>query len=155
MTSIKNVVIYLCCYASFTFLGHNWQYKIVWAFNFVSQQEQEKLTDDTNDDSKVQGQGSVKSLNKIIADHKDVSKTVIQLSGIMNTFKSQVQELLSEFSGYSTLWKEVRSFEMILGFHRVFRSPRWRLKNLCYQSRFCRKYTRRSNILLLVIFIIL
>ena len=47
-----------------------------------------------------------KTLQKIIAEHKDVNKIVISLSSIMSSFKDEVQDMMKNFTGYSELWEK-------------------------------------------------
>ena len=49
----------------------------------------------------------IKPLHKIISEHKDVLKIVIQLNSIISTFKSDIQEVLDLFSQYGHLWEKV------------------------------------------------
>ena len=49
----------------------------------------------------------IKPLHKIISEHKDVVKIVIQLNSIISTFKTDVQEVVDGFSQYSHLWEKV------------------------------------------------
>ena len=49
----------------------------------------------------------IKPLHKIISEHKDVVKIVIQLNSIISTFKGDVQEVVENFSQYSHLWAKV------------------------------------------------
>ena len=49
----------------------------------------------------------IKPLHKIISEHKDVLKIVIQLNSIISTFKSDIQEVLELFSQYGHLWEKV------------------------------------------------
>lgn len=51
-----------------------------------------------------------KPFHKIISDHKDIIKIIIQLGSIISAYKSQVQEVLSNFSKYSELWTQVKSY---------------------------------------------
>ena len=56
----------------------------------------------------------VKPLFKVISEHKDVVKIVIQLNSIISTFKGDVQESLDTFTGYSELWTAVsRSSDIV------------------------------------------
>lgn len=57
------------------------------------------------DVAKVMPQNIIKPLHKIIADHKDVVKIVIQLNAIVSTFKSDVLELLETWACYGELWE--------------------------------------------------
>ena len=59
----------------------------------------------------------IKPLHKIISEHKDVLKIVIQLNSIISTFKSDIQEVLDLFSQYGHLWAKVsRNFFPDLNF---------------------------------------
>lgn len=49
----------------------------------------------------------IKPLHKIISEHKDVQKIVIQLNSIISTFKVEVQEVLENFTKYAHLWDKV------------------------------------------------
>ncbi|KAH3727100.1 hypothetical protein DPMN_053025, partial [Dreissena polymorpha] len=46
----------------------------------------------------------IKPLHKIISEHKDVVKIVIQLNSIIATSKADVQEVVDSFSGHGHLW---------------------------------------------------
>ena len=72
-------------------------------------QEQDQLAAESNDDTKMQKPTSmVKPLHKLISEHKDVTKIVIQLNSIVSTFKVDTAAVLAEFSIYEELWSEVR-----------------------------------------------
>ena len=62
---------------------------------------------DNNDDVKIMPSTVIKPLHKIISDHKDVVKIVIQLNSIVSTYKVEVQEVLGEFVKYAELWNKV------------------------------------------------
>lgn len=49
----------------------------------------------------------IKPLHKIISEHKDVVKIVIQLNSIISTFKSDVQEVIESYGQYGHLWAKV------------------------------------------------
>jgi len=49
----------------------------------------------------------IKPLHKVISEHKDVVKIVIQLNSIISTFKGDVQESLDVYTKYSELWNQV------------------------------------------------
>ncbi len=49
----------------------------------------------------------LKPLHKLISDHKDIAKIVIQLQSIVSTIKPEVQTLLGSFDNYSELWQQV------------------------------------------------
>lgn len=48
-----------------------------------------------------------KPLHKQVAEHKDVTKIVIQLNGILSGMKPDVAEVLKEFKMYEELWASV------------------------------------------------
>jgi len=48
-----------------------------------------------------------KPLHKQIAEHKDVTKIVIQLNGILASMKPDVDEVLKEFKMFEELWANV------------------------------------------------
>lgn len=50
---------------------------------------------------------TIKPLHKIISEHKDIVKIVIQLNSIISTFKMDVQEVLEHFTKYTHLWSKV------------------------------------------------
>lgn len=54
-----------------------------------------------------------KPLHKQIAEHKDVTKIVIQLNGILSGMKPDVAEVLKEFKIYEELWASVSGFYLI------------------------------------------
>lgn len=53
----------------------------------------------------------IKPLHKVISEHKDVVKIVIQLNSIISTFKGDVQESLDVYTKYSELWAKVKQKE--------------------------------------------
>lgn len=56
----------------------------------------------------------IKPLHKIISEHKDVVKIVIQLNSIISTFKSDVQEVIESYSQYGHLWAKVSLCNLLL-----------------------------------------
>ena len=52
----------------------------------------------------------IKPLHKVISEHKDVVKIVIQLNSIISTFKGDVQESLDVYTKYSELWNQVSNY---------------------------------------------
>ncbi|XP_023932721.1 dynein heavy chain 5, axonemal [Lingula anatina] len=62
------------------------------------------VSDKDDSDTKVIPQAAMKPLHKLISDHKDVAKIVVQLHNIVSTFKTEVQEVLNSFTKYSELW---------------------------------------------------
>ncbi|XP_074645893.1 dynein axonemal heavy chain 5-like [Tubulanus polymorphus] len=74
---------------------------------FDLSRELEALAADQNEDAKLPLPGNVtKPLHKIISEHKDVVKTVIQLSSIISTFKPEVSDMLNEFTKFKELWDQ-------------------------------------------------
>ena len=60
------------------------------------------------EDFKVGGMLSfARPLVRIVADNKDISKTVLQLNSIITTNRPEVTELLATFDTYGPLWNEV------------------------------------------------
>ena len=53
-------------------------------------------------------------LHKQIAEHKDVTKIVIQLNGILSGMKPDVAEVLKEFKCYEELWANVSETFLII-----------------------------------------
>ncbi|ELU05307.1 hypothetical protein CAPTEDRAFT_162628 [Capitella teleta] len=67
--------------------------------------ELESQAIDVGDDVKINPAFVIKSLHKIVAEHKDIVKIIIQLNSIVATIKPDVQELLDQFLTYSELWE--------------------------------------------------
>ncbi len=63
--------------------------------------------DDTQAAVKINPQSVIKPLHKLVADHKDVVKIVIQLQSIVSTIKPEVTNVLAQYEVYSHLWSEV------------------------------------------------
>ena len=65
---------------------------------------------------------SHKSLAKIVAEHKDIMKLSYQLSSVIASLRSEVNEVIASFSNkYDELWKSVSSSSYCLLFN--FRLP--------------------------------
>lgn len=76
--------------------------------SFSDSQELELLAAETNEESaKLVPATQLKPLHKIISEHKDVVKIVIQLNSIIATFKGDVTESLDAYTKYSELWTKV------------------------------------------------
>ncbi|KAJ8315371.1 LOW QUALITY PROTEIN: hypothetical protein KUTeg_007521 [Tegillarca granosa] len=80
-----------------------------WDHLLVHQKQQQKdlemaAVEQADEVAKVMPTSLIKPLHKIISEHKDVVKIVIQLNSIISTFKLDVQEVLEVFSKYSHLW---------------------------------------------------
>ena len=84
-----------------------------WSHMVLHQKQQQKEIDIAANEAGEEGAkimltSAVKPLHKIISDHKDVVKIVIQLNSIISTFKIDVNEVLENFVRYSHLWdKEI------------------------------------------------
>lgn len=70
-------------------------------------QELENQAAEAGEEVKINPNSVIKPLHKLVSEHKDVTKIVIQLSGILATIKPDVQILLDSFKNYSELWSEV------------------------------------------------
>ena len=66
--------------------------------------------DDKGDEVKINPQSMVKPLHKLVAEHKDVVKIVIQLNSIISILKPDIQELLTQFNRFSELWDQVSTY---------------------------------------------
>lgn len=55
-----------------------------------------------------------KPLNKQVAEHKDVTKIVINLNGILSGMKPDVEEVLKEFKVFEELWASVSKIKQIV-----------------------------------------
>ena len=62
---------------------------------------------ESEEGSKFVPTSQAKPLHKVISEHKDIVKIIIQLSSIISTFKGDVQESINTFTKYSELWTEV------------------------------------------------
>lgn len=79
--------------------------------HFALQQRQQEMEQLSSEQSEEQTKNAPpntasKPFHKIISDHKDIIKIIIQLGSIISAYKSQVQEVLSNFSKYSELWTQ-------------------------------------------------
>ena len=74
------------------------------------QKDLESGGDDKEGDVKINPQSMVKPLHKLVAEHKDVVKIVIQLNSIISILKPDIQDLLGQFSTFSELWDEVGTY---------------------------------------------
>ncbi|CAH1798803.1 unnamed protein product, partial [Owenia fusiformis] len=87
-----------------------------WKHQVLQQKQQIKeleATDDKNETdtttTKIIPQSLIKPLHKMIAEHKDVTKIVIQLNSIISTFKLEVNEVMEHFTVFSKIWNEEAS----------------------------------------------
>lgn len=67
----------------------------------------EQLAADQGEEAKMMPNSMIKPLHKIIAEHKDVTKIVIQLNSIITQNKMEAQEVLDIFTKDSHLWDKV------------------------------------------------
>lgn len=76
-------------------------------FGIVFEQEMEQLAADQGEEAKMMPNSMIKPLHKIIAEHKDVTKIVIQLNSIITQNKMEAQDVLDIFTKDSHLWDKV------------------------------------------------
>ncbi|KAL3320549.1 Dynein heavy chain 8, axonemal [Cichlidogyrus casuarinus] len=76
------------------------------------QKELDRQNEQQPDDAKMNQPLVFKPLEKIISEHKEVTKIVIQLNTVMNSFKDDISRLLNEFSAYSELWQKDASAQV-------------------------------------------
>ncbi|XP_036361906.1 dynein heavy chain 5, axonemal-like [Octopus sinensis] len=62
------------------------------------------ITESGDEQAKVVPDQSPKTFFKIISEHKDIVKIVIQLNSTLTIMKANVQQILKKFSKYSELW---------------------------------------------------
>ncbi|CAI9729037.1 dynein heavy chain 5, axonemal-like [Octopus vulgaris] len=81
--------------------------------HFVLQQKQQmkEMEQLASEQSEEQGKAAppsstIKPFHRLISDHKDVVKVVIQLGSAISTYKTEVQNMLTNFSKYSELWTQ-------------------------------------------------
>ncbi|GAB1603059.1 dynein axonemal heavy chain 5 [Argonauta hians] len=81
--------------------------------HFVLQQKQQmkEMEQLASEQSEEQGKtappsNTIKPFHRLVSDHKDVVKIVIQLGSAITTFKTEVQTMLTNFSKYSELWTQ-------------------------------------------------
>ena len=56
---------------------------------------------------KITPNAVIKPLHRLVAEHKDVTKNVIQLNAIISTIKADVCSVLQIYQQYSELWDKV------------------------------------------------
>lgn len=74
-------------------------------------------SDQAEDGALMKPASVIKPLHKIISEHKDVVKIVIQLNSIISTFKADVSEVVENFTQYGHLWAKVGAFSLSLVKH--------------------------------------
>ena len=77
-------------------------------------QELEAQANEQGDDQqtavKINPSNVIKPLHKLVGDHKDVVKIVIQLQSIISTIKPEIGNVLKEYECYSHLWDKVELY---------------------------------------------
>ena len=63
---------------------------------------------------KINPSNVIKPLHKLVGDHKDVVKIVIQLQSIISTIKPEIGNVLKEYECYSHLWDKVGLYKWSL-----------------------------------------
>ena len=77
----------------------------------IWQEHHDASADNAADEKAMQGVVA-KPLHKQIAEHKDVTKIVIQLNGILSGMKPDVNEVLKEFKVFEELWASVSNHSL-------------------------------------------
>ncbi|XP_076466904.1 dynein axonemal heavy chain 5-like [Babylonia areolata] len=82
-----------------------------WEHQVLHQRQQQKeleimAAEQNEEGTKLIQPTQVKPLHKVISEHKDVVKIVIQLNSIISTFKGDVQESLDVYTKYAELWNQ-------------------------------------------------
>lgn len=62
---------------------------------------------DLGDDGPVPKQITLKPLDRQLAEHKDVTKAVVQLSSLVSSLKADAGDVLGGLAHFSTLWSQV------------------------------------------------
>ncbi|GCB62030.1 hypothetical protein scyTo_0004192 [Scyliorhinus torazame] len=81
----------------------------LWSFAYIhlkQQQIEQNAARELGDDNILGKQVVLKSLDKQISEHKDVTKVMIQLSSIVSSLKTDAVEILDNFSHFSHLWNQ-------------------------------------------------
>uniref|UniRef100_A0A8C8LR66 Dynein heavy chain 5, axonemal-like n=1 Tax=Oncorhynchus tshawytscha TaxID=74940 RepID=A0A8C8LR66_ONCTS len=78
-------------------------------------QAEQAAVRDAGDDGPLTKQLVLKPLDRQLAEHKDVTKAVIQLGSIVSSLRTEAGDVLQEFHHFSTLWnqdpeEEVKTF---------------------------------------------
>lgn len=79
---------------------------------FPLPQELDRMAEGEGEEGKMAQMSVIKPLHKIVSEHKDVNKIVIQLNSIISTFKGEVEDVLKDFNKYSDLWSVVSDFDL-------------------------------------------
>ncbi|XP_069769396.1 dynein axonemal heavy chain 5 isoform X5 [Narcine bancroftii] len=81
----------------------------LWTFAHLHLKQQQielNAARELGDDSILGKQVVLKSVDKQISEHKDVTKVVIQLSSVISSLKSDATKILDNFSSFSHLWNQ-------------------------------------------------
>lgn len=70
-------------------------------------QAEQAAVRDAGDDGPLTKQLVLKPLDRQLAEHKDVTKAVIQLGSIVSSLRTEAEDVLQEFHHFSTLWNQV------------------------------------------------
>ncbi|CAB1349768.1 unnamed protein product [Coregonus sp. 'balchen'] len=90
----------------------------LWTFSHLHHkqlQAEQAAVRDAGDDGPLTKQLVLKPLDRQLAEHKDVTKAVIQLGSIVSSLRTEAGDVLQEFHHFSTLWnqdpeEEVKTF---------------------------------------------
>ena len=108
----------------------------------IWQEHHDASADNAADEKAMQGVVA-KPLHKQIAEHKDVTKIVIQLNGILSGMKPDVNEVLKEFKVFEELWASVSNhahsklcfYETFWNFICIISHPERIFSKMCKQTR--------------------
>ncbi|XP_039610084.1 dynein heavy chain 5, axonemal-like [Polypterus senegalus] len=81
----------------------------LWTFAHLHHKQlqiEQNAARDLGDDSKLTKQIVLKTLDKQLSEHKDISKVVIQLNSIVSSLKADAVDVLDNFSQFSSLWNQ-------------------------------------------------
>uniref|UniRef100_A0A8C7LTV9 Dynein, axonemal, heavy chain 5 n=1 Tax=Oncorhynchus kisutch TaxID=8019 RepID=A0A8C7LTV9_ONCKI len=76
-------------------------------FKEIVQSQKQAAVRDAGDDGPLTKQLVLKPLDRQLAEHKDVTKAVIQLGSIVSSLRTEAGDVLLEFHHFSTLWNQV------------------------------------------------
>uniref|UniRef100_A0A4W5NZY5 Dynein, axonemal, heavy chain 5 n=1 Tax=Hucho hucho TaxID=62062 RepID=A0A4W5NZY5_9TELE len=84
-------------------------------FKEIVHNQKQAAVRDAGDDGPLTKQLVLKPLDRQLAEHKDVTKAVIQLGSIVSSLRTEARDVLQEFHHFSTLWnqdpeEEVKTF---------------------------------------------
>ena len=73
--------------------------------------DMEAAAAEQGEEVKINPSNVIKPLHKLVGDHKDVVKIVIQLNTIVSTIKPEIADVLEQFSVFSELWTQVNKLQ--------------------------------------------